>query len=161
MLWSTLSPANNRDWPRMSTSAPNTSEAREHAVFISNLCTSGYDEANPMFERLSIKNCDLYKCCICTATPSCRGAITAPGRIAWTTACPMPATFLDVSFPTNKCCNENCKLAGITSNAAVVYSAAVVSVRRLLDTYPPLAQLLSWYHFWWVQHYRVGKGARF
>ena len=111
MLLSTLSPANNRDWPKMSMS----SGASEHDAFISNLCTSGY-EASPMVERLSIKNCDLYKWCIYTATPSCRGAITALGHTAWTTACPMSATFLDVSFPTNRCCNKNCKLAGIKSN---------------------------------------------
>ena len=126
MLWSTLSPANNRDWPRMSISPLNTSGASEHAAFISNLCTSGYDEANPMVERLSIKNHDLYKWCICTVTPSCRGAITALGLTAWTTACSMLATFLDVSFPTNRCCKKNRKLAGIKFNAAVSFSSAVV-----------------------------------
>ena len=125
-LWSTLSPANNKEWPRMSMSPPNTSGVSEHATFISNLCISGDDEANPMVERLSIKNRDLYKWCICTVTPSYRGAITALGRTAWTTACQMPATFLDVSFPTNRCCNKNHKLAGIKSNAAASFSSAVV-----------------------------------
>ena len=125
MLWSTLSPANNRNWLRMSMSPPNTSRANEHAAFISNLCSSGYDEANPMFERLSIKNLDLYKWCICTATPSCRGAIIALGQTAGTTAFPTPETFLGVSFPTNRCCNKNRKLAAIKSNAAATFSSVV------------------------------------
>ena len=79
-----------------------------------------------MVVRLSIKNRDLYKWCICTAAPSCRGAITALGGTAWTTAFLTPATFLDVSFPTNRCCNKNRKLAGIRSNGAASFSSAVV-----------------------------------
>ena len=150
ILWSTLSPTNNRDWPRMSMSPPNTSGAREYVAFISNLCTSGYDEVNLMVERLSIKNRDLYKWCFCTTTPSSRCAITALGGTAWTIACLMPATFLDVSFPTNRCYNKNRKLAGIKSNAAASFSSVVVG----------LAQLLSYYQFWWVQLYRVGQKSR-
>ena len=38
----------------------------------------------------------------------------------------MPATFLDMSFPTNRCCNKNRKLAGIKSNAAASFSSAAV-----------------------------------
>jgi hypothetical protein len=72
------------------------------AAFISNLCTSLYEDENPRLYSVSMRNREPKWWWSWIANPICKGAITPLGLVACITSCTIANIFVEESVSLNK-----------------------------------------------------------